>query len=73
MRGVIVILLVYNAGNPGSIVYWGKFCLLFVFSFLFSFFFSLNFEFFNVIVQAALSKFGLPCAFLGKSVLYSFS
>ena len=26
-----------------------------------------------LIVQAALSKFGLPCAFLGKSDLYSFS
>ena len=25
------------------------------------------------IVQAALSKFGLPCAFLGKSDFYSFS
>ena len=24
------------------------------------------------LVQAALSKFGLPCAFLGKSDLYSF-
>ena len=28
---------------------------------------------FNIIVQAALSTFGLPCAFLGKSDLYSFS
>ena len=26
-----------------------------------------------LLVQAALSKFGLPCAFLGKSDLYSFS
>ena len=26
-----------------------------------------------LVVQAALSKFGLPCAFLGKSDLYSFS
>ena len=25
------------------------------------------------VVQVALSKFGLPCAFLGKSDLYSFS
>ena len=27
----------------------------------------------SVLVQAALSKFGLPCTFLGKSDLYSFS
>ena len=33
-----------------------------------------NFELlFCNLVQAALSKFGLPCAFLGKSDLYSFS
>ena len=28
---------------------------------------------FPILVQAALSKFGLPCAFLCKSELYSFS
>ena len=30
-------------------------------------------RFFFLLVHAALSKFGLPCAFLGKSDLYSFS
>ena len=42
-RGVVVILLVYHAGDPGSIPAGGRGGIVFFF-----FFFFLNFEFFNV-------------------------